>query len=274
MLWLKKGGVQALAFIEPHGMVIWDPVKVELLKDIRALGLSVPTLAFIVTKTPPRSIGAIGGKSVTEEWLRRHHILFQGNGTYVEEILLDLRQAVEAVVAGQYEEGDVVTAVRQTDVAILDDGDVLEDMRFKNYLPVYSLKAAAGYFGAGEAVECEGWVQVDGRLSKDMFTARAVGQSMEPIIQDGDLCVFRTYRGGTRQNRTVLVQWSGPDDPETGGSYAVKRYNRIGERGSDEFHIELRPHNPDFEPIVLTPEFEDEVAVIAEFIQVLQPPIR
>lgn len=272
MLWLKKDGVQALAFVEPHGMVIWDPVKVELLKDIRGLGLSVPTLAYIVTKTPPRSIGAIGGKAVTEDWLRQRHILFQGSANYVEEILLDLRQALDAVFAGQYQEGDVVAAVRQADVAILHDVDVPEDERFESYLPVYSLKAAAGYFGSGEAVEREGWVRVDGHLSPGMFVARAAGRSMEPTIEDGDLCVFRQYRGGTRQNLTVLAQWAGPEDVETGGSYAVKRYHRIGERGSDEFRIELRPNNPDYEPIMLTPEYEDEVAVIAEFVEVLKAP--
>lgn len=274
MLWLKKDGVQALAFVEPHGMVIWDPLKVELLKDIRGLGLSVPTLAYIVTKTSPRSIGAIGGKSVTEDWLRERHILFQGSSTYVEEILLDLRQAVAAVVAGQYEEGDVVAAVRQLAGAMFDDADVPDDERFTSYLPVYSLKAAAGYFGSGETVEREGWLRVEGRLTANMFVARAVGRSMEPMIQDGDLCVFRKYAGGTRQNRDVLVQWSGIEDVDTGGSYAVKRYHRIGNRGEGDFRIELRPLNPDYEPIALTPEYEDDVAVIAQFVQVLRlPPV-
>ena len=43
----------------------------------------------------------------------------------------------------------------------------LEDERvkreaFKTLLPLYTLKAAAGYFGNGEAVEPEGWVEADG----------------------------------------------------------------------------------------------------------------
>lgn len=272
MLWLKKGEVQALAFVEPHGMVIWDPVKVRLLGDIRGLGLSVPTVAYIVTKTPPRSVGAIGGKAVTEEWLKEHHILFQRDSTYVEEILADLRQAVEAVIAGQYAEGDAVAVVRQADVAILHDEDMPEDERFRTSLPVFNLRAAAGHFGSGEAVESDGWIRVDGRLSPGMFVARAVGRSMEPRIQDGDLCVFRVYPGGTRQDRIVLVQWSGPEDQDTGGSYAVKRYHRTGERGDEGLRIELQSLNPAFGPILLSPEYEDEIKVVAEFVEVLRPP--
>jgi len=40
----------------------------------------------------------------------------------------------------------------------LDDERVKRE-RFKTLLPLYSLKAAAGYFGSGEAVEPEGWLE-------------------------------------------------------------------------------------------------------------------
>jgi len=45
---------------------------------------------------------------------------------------------------------------------------------FKTHLPVYSLRAAAGYFGAGEAVEPEGWIESSavGRLD---VTDRHIG---------------------------------------------------------------------------------------------------
>jgi Clp amino terminal domain, pathogenicity island component/Peptidase S24-like len=108
---------------------------------------------------------------------------------------------------------------------ILTDGDAPEEQRFVTLLPVYSLAAAAGYFGAGEHVECEGWVEVGGTLDENMFVARAVGNSMEQRIHDGDLCVFRARPAGTRQGKILLVRYQGPTDPETGGSYTVKRYH-------------------------------------------------
>ena len=51
---------------------------------------------------------------------------------------------------------------------------------YKTMLPVCSLKAAAGYFGGGEAVEPEGWVAVDGlktgaTTNRNLFIARAMG---------------------------------------------------------------------------------------------------
>jgi SOS-response transcriptional repressor LexA len=108
----------------------------------------------------------------------------------------------------------------------LDDGRVKREA-FKTLLPLYSLRAAAGYFGNGEAVEPEAWIEAEGLgpLDEQMFVARAVGRSMEPAIHDGDLLVFRANPVGTRQGKTVLAQYRGPADPETGGSFTVKRYS-------------------------------------------------
>lgn len=146
---------------------------------------------------------------------------------------------------------------------------------FKTLLPLYSLKAAAGYFGNSEAVEPEGWLEADGvgKLDDRMFVARAVGRSMEPRIYDGDWCVFRANPVGSRQGKIVLAQYRGPADPETGGSFTVKRYSseKVAEPDGGWQHnkITLAPLNPEFQPIVLTAEFEDEVKVVAEFIAVL-----
>jgi hypothetical protein len=142
---------------------------------------------------------------------------------------------------------------------------------FKTHLPVYSLKAAAGHFGAGEAVEPVGWVEVRGRpLNKQMFVARAMGDSMEPRLHDGDLLVFRTDPEGTRQGRIVLAQYRGPADPETGGSFTVKVYSsvRVNGRSRDNVRkqIILSPLNSDYEPIQLNPEREEDFRIVAEYL--------
>jgi SOS-response transcriptional repressor LexA len=155
----------------------------------------------------------------------------------------------------------------------------LEDARvtreaFKTLLPLYSLKAAAGYFGNGEAVEPESWVEADGigNLDERMFVAKAVGPSMEPRIRDGEYCVFRAHPVGSRQGKIVLAQYRGAADPDTGGSYTVKRYSsqKVGNgNGWKHIKITLSPLNRDFKPIELTAESEDEVNVIAELVAVL-----
>ncbi|RJR43507.1 MAG: hypothetical protein C4576_14195 [Desulfobacteraceae bacterium] len=147
---------------------------------------------------------------------------------------------------------------------------VPRELWFKRFLPVYSLKAAAGYFGEGEAVESEGWVEVDGfgTLDERMFVAQAVGHSMEPKIQDGDYLVFRANPVGSRIGKIVLVQYRGPADPETGGAYTVKKYDSEkvpdGEGGWKHNKIMLSPLNPEYAPIVLEENLDESVHVIAE----------
>ena len=190
------------------------------------------------------------------------------------------RKFEAAMVAGVKSLADLTTSLvmpraeRQLRILGVDDPRASAG-RFKNLLPVYSLKAAAGYFGSGESVELEGWIESDsiGRLDEQMFVARAVGRSMEPRIYNGDYCVFRAKPEGSRQGKIVLVQYRGPADPETGGAYTVKRYSSSTipnqEEGWRHAAITLSPLNPDFRPITLKPEAEGDVQVIAEWLGTL-----
>ena len=90
---------------------------------------------------------------------------------------------------------------------------------------------------------------------------------MAPQIYDGEYCVFRANPVGTRNGKIVLAQYRGPEDPETGGSFTVKRYSSIKVAVSDggwkHSEIRLEPLNADFEPIILAPESEYDVQIIA-----------
>lgn len=148
-------------------------------------------------------------------------------------------------------------------------------LKFTEYLPVYSLEAAAGKFGGGYQAEEEGWVRVNiGRkLNRKMFVAKVVGKSMEPRIPDGSYCVFMADVVGSRQGKIVLVQHHDIADSETGGSYTVKRYRSKKRYAKDGtwFHekIILEPLNKDYKEIVLKNCIEGEFKVIAELIDVL-----
>jgi type III restriction enzyme len=158
----------------------------------------------------------------------------------------------------------------------LDDARVKREA-FKSLLPLYSLKAAAGYFGRGEETEPEAWVEAEGfrKLDEQMFVARAVGRSMEPTIHDGDLLVLRANPTGTRQGKIVLAQYRGPADPETGGAFTIKRYSseKLGTEDGEWRHarIVLSPLNKEFSPIVIPAEEADHFRVVAEFLAVLRP---
>lgn len=156
--------------------------------------------------------------------------------------------------------------------------EVAPELRFSEYLPLYSLKAACGKFGDGETVEPLGWVKADiGRkLDDKMFVVRASGRSMEPKIRDGNLCVMRALvpnAGGSRQGKIVLAQHRDFVDPETGGAYAIKRYTSERTTEGDLWHherITLSPLNPDFAPMAFGPDTpEGALKTVAEFIAVL-----
>lgn len=82
-------------------------------------------------------------------------------------------------------------------------------------------------------------------------------------------------RGRNSQGKTVLVQLRDEKDPETGERYTVKRYQSEKREVGDSWQhgrVVLKPVNPGFEPIVLTPSDEGDVAVVAELVEVLGRP--
>jgi hypothetical protein len=147
--------------------------------------------------------------------------------------------------------------------------------KFISLIPLYSLKAAAGSFGEPDAADCLGWVKAPQgvKINQRHFVAKVVGKSMEPKIKDGSYCLFTFGVIGSRVGRIVLVQHSQISDPETGGSYTIKKYqskkitNKEG--GWKHASIQLLPINPDFKPIEITAESAEEIKVIAEFVAVL-----
>lgn len=149
------------------------------------------------------------------------------------------------------------------------------EFMFVDYLPFYEMRAACGYFGNGELVEPTGWVRVDslGRLNRNMFVVRASGQSMEPKIHDGDLCVFNARPVGTRQGKIVLVELHDSSDPETGGAYTIKKYQSekidLGYGEWTHSKICLHPLNPDYDTIVIEENVDNAFTVVAEFVKVL-----
>jgi len=152
----------------------------------------------------------------------------------------------------------------------------VENEKYKTLLPLYSLSAAAGYFGNGQPVEPEGWIEADGygKLDSRMFVAKIVGHSMEPRFHDGDYAIFRAKPQGSRQGMIVLAQYRGTADPDTGGSFTVKRYSSDKKQTKDgswhHVRIVLEPLNPDYQPILIPEEEADNFGIIAECLGTLR----
>ncbi len=143
-------------------------------------------------------------------------------------------------------------------------------LEFCTHLPRYSLQVAAGPFLENREVTEEGWVETpEGlRLDEGMFVAEIVGHSMEPLIPDGSLCVFRRGVEGSREGRLVLVE-----NLEMSGNnrYSVKRYRSKKIQSDDQWRhsrIRLESLNPDYPSWDLDPD-EEKYRILAEFVRVL-----
>lgn len=150
-----------------------------------------------------------------------------------------------------------------------------ESEKYQTCIPLLGLKAAAGSFGESMEALAEAWVRPNSsrKLSHGMFVAQVVGRSMEPRIPDGAYCLFKGPVVGSRSGHILLVEHRDIHDPDTGGSYTVKKFDSTGVKGKETTvragSIFLRPLNPDYEPIELTDVAEEAIQVIAEFLEAL-----
>lgn len=151
--------------------------------------------------------------------------------------------------------------------------DPTPEERYTRLVPVYSLEAAAGLWGAETSPRELGWLDVAEHKPKvGMFVAKVRGHSMAPKIPDDSWCLFRPCPAGSRQGRIVLVQFNSLGDPEDGGRFTIKKYWSSKSLEDDEWShnkIQLRPLNSDYQPIDVTPEEASEMMVVGEFVALL-----
>lgn len=142
---------------------------------------------------------------------------------------------------------------------------------YKTHLPLTSCEAAAGGLGRQMGLdEIRNWIEIPPsmRPNSDMFVAQISGRSMEPLITDGSLCVFRRSVTGSRSGRRLLIEKFGEFDEATRFTIKVYRSEKK-QTAEDEWEhekIRLEPLNPEFSPWDLAP---DQFRVVGEFVAVL-----
>lgn len=154
--------------------------------------------------------------------------------------------------------------------------DVEEDEKYISLFPVYTVRAACGYFGDMEPVSMLGWMRVPWNTCKDRnkFIVQAVGHSMEPRIHDGDYCLFERYTGGSREGKIVLAEHHGEVDTDYEGAYSIKVYHsKKMYNAYDEWQhesITLQPLNRAYDPISINAEDADSFRIIGEFVDTIE----
>ena len=72
---------------------------------------------------------------------------------------------------------------------------------------------------------------------------------MDPLIKDGDCCVFEFRNGTCDDNDIVLAEYSEEVGGETMGAYAIKKF--VGKKRANGTYISARlvPENDDYDDI-------------------------
>lgn len=141
-------------------------------------------------------------------------------------------------------------------------------------LPVMSLQAAASRFGGAHDVEISAWIKLKGARPSQLagrFIAQVHGRSMAPTVPSGALALFHSPVVGPLEGRLVVAEWHEHADPETGGSYVLKRVGSVEPRAGGGLQLRLRSDNPEFEPLFVDVEETSALRVVAELERVLWP---
>ncbi len=141
-------------------------------------------------------------------------------------------------------------------------------------VPYYDLEIAAGSFSDQQSVQNVTYIELpDLKRNEDYFVCRVVGESMNKIIPNGSLCLFKKYTGGSRNGLIVLVEGSEIHDTDSGANYTIKEYSSkksTDEEGWRHEEIILKPLSTEpYEPIVLRDEEIMNFQVIGVFVKVL-----
>jgi DUF2075 family protein/predicted GIY-YIG superfamily endonuclease len=137
-------------------------------------------------------------------------------------------------------------------------------------VPYYDLEIAAGQFSDLQSVEEVKYIELkDITNHTEYFVCKVVGESMNKVIPNGSLCLFKKYSGGSRNGLITLVEGNEIFDSETGANYTIKEYSSkktTDDEGWKHEEIILKPLSIKvFESIVLRDEESMNFKVIGVF---------
>lgn len=144
----------------------------------------------------------------------------------------------------------------------------LEIVPYVNSVPLYSLKVAAGEFKFNEHPEELKFIRVpdDVRISPDHFACQIIGNSMNKIVQDGQIALFKKYFAGSRNGLMVLAEYFDYQDADYGSCYTFKEYysqKLVTEEGFKHKRIVLKPKS--FDPNYKEIEIDSDATISRQF---------
>jgi superfamily II DNA or RNA helicase/HKD family nuclease len=144
-----------------------------------------------------------------------------------------------------------------------------------NPIPFYDFYAAAGTFS--EIQSEKNFTLIEGpknNSNNDYFACKIIGESMNRVIPNHSICLFKTYTGGSRNGKILLIENRDIQDPDFNSAFTIKTYTsekNITEENWEHTSIVLRPNSYDtsYQNIKITPENAANMRVVGEFVEIL-----
>jgi superfamily II DNA or RNA helicase/HKD family nuclease len=146
----------------------------------------------------------------------------------------------------------------------------------QNPIPLFDFYAAAGTFS--EIQSSKDYILIEGpenRLNSDYFACKIIGESMNKVIPNGSICLFKPYSGGSRNGKILLIEHRDLQDPDFNSAFTIKTYSSekiMTEENWEHTSIVLRPNSFDssYQNIIITEENAAELVIVGEFVEILK----
>jgi superfamily II DNA or RNA helicase/HKD family nuclease/SOS-response transcriptional repressor LexA len=146
---------------------------------------------------------------------------------------------------------------------------------FQNAVPLYDFYAAAGSFSDIQSEQTYKLIEVPEKYcNQGYFACKVRGESMNKVIPNGSICLFREYSGGSRNGKIMFVENLDIQDPDFNSAFTVKTYfseKKVTEEGWSHQSIILKPNSYDnnYQNIIIDEDNADSLVTVGEFVTVL-----
>jgi superfamily II DNA or RNA helicase/HKD family nuclease/SOS-response transcriptional repressor LexA len=190
----------------------------------------------------------------------------------VVKVVLELKNPVENSIY------DYITYVELHDDSLQVPASKTEESNqpLINPIPFYNFYAAAGSFSEMQSNNDFTLIAGPDNLvsNNEYFACKINGESMNRVIPNGSICLFKTYNGGSRNGKIVLVEYSDIQDPDFNSAFTIKTYSSEKVATADSWEhtlIVLRPNSFDstYKEIVIQEAEAQNMRVVGEFVKIL-----
>jgi superfamily II DNA or RNA helicase/SOS-response transcriptional repressor LexA len=190
----------------------------------------------------------------------------------VVKVILELKTPVDSLIY------DYITYVESKHTSV---GEVLVtniDIEKKaiNLIPLYDFYAAAGTFSEMQSEKDYTLIELPDNIkfNKGYFACKVIGDSMDRVIPNGSICLFKPYNGGSRNGKIVLLEYLDKQDPDFNSAFTIKTYGSeksVTEETWGHESIVLMPNSYDrsYKNIIITEDNSTGIRVVAEYVKIL-----